>query len=172
MYLLNDLAVPNEHFYARLPINQIPLDEILLKDALFFTVPENWHVIVTDIKGSTEAVTAGLHQQINLIATGSTVASLNIVFNNSISIPFFFGGDGATIFFQAFAFWVVEKNSNQLKKNKLFSGDLFPVIFTPTYHGIKYFLERLRVRSCRVFYRNRFGITNLPTDQLIHFKLI
>ena len=96
MHLLNDLTVPNEHFYARLPINQIPLDEILLKDELFFTVPENWHVIVTDIKGSTEAVAAGLHQQINLIATGSTVASLNIAFNKGITIPFFFGGDGAT----------------------------------------------------------------------------
>lgn len=170
MHILNDPSAPNEHFYARLPINQIPLDEILLKDELFFTVPENWHVIVTDIKGSTETVAAGLHQQINLIATGNTVANLNIAFNKGITIPIFFGGDGATIFFQAFS--VVEKVSNQLKKNKLFSGDLFPVIFTPTYHGIKYFLERLRVRSCRVFYRNRFGITNLPTDQLIHFKLI
>ncbi len=85
-----------DQFYSRLPVNEIPLSELLAEDHLFFRIPENWHVIITDVKKSTEAVAAGLHETVNLVATGSIVAVLNIVYKAEITIPFFFGGDGAT----------------------------------------------------------------------------
>jgi len=85
----------NDHFYANLPINKIPLYQLLVADKLFEEVPVDWHVIITDIKSSTAAVNAGLHQNVNLIATGSIVTVLNIAFKASILVPFFFGGDGA-----------------------------------------------------------------------------
>ena len=59
-------------------------------------MPDNWHVLLTDVKGSTRAVTEGKHETVNLVATGSMVAVLNIAYKQNISIPFFFGGDGAT----------------------------------------------------------------------------
>lgn len=85
-----------DQFYSRLPVNEIPLSELLAEDHLFFRIPDNWQVIITDVKKSTEAVAAGLHETVNLVATGSIVAVLNIAYKSDITIPFFFGGDGAT----------------------------------------------------------------------------
>jgi len=86
----------NDLFYTRLPINQIPLSDLLTEEHLFFKVPANWHVLITDVKKSTEAVANGLHETVNLVATGSIVAVLNIAYKENITVPFFFGGDGAT----------------------------------------------------------------------------
>jgi hypothetical protein len=90
------MLINNHQFYSHLPTNRIALSDLLTEAHLFYPIPDNWHVIVTDIKGSTAAVRAGLHQTVNLIATGSIVAVLNIGFKANLSIPFFFGGDGAT----------------------------------------------------------------------------
>ncbi|QIL41573.1 DUF3095 domain-containing protein [Pedobacter sp. HDW13] len=84
------------HFYANLPVNKIALAQLLLHNDLFKPVPGDWQVIITDIKNSTAAVKAGQHENVNLIATGSIVAVLNIAFKANILVPFFFGGDGAT----------------------------------------------------------------------------
>jgi Protein of unknown function (DUF3095) len=85
-----------DQFYSRLPVNEIPLSELLTEEHLFYKVPGNWHVVVTDIRDSTGAVAAGLHETVNLVATGCIVAVLNIAYRFRVSVPFFFGGDGAT----------------------------------------------------------------------------
>ncbi len=86
----------NEHFYSDLKPNKKKLSDLFEKQKLFHHVPENWHVIITDIVGSTDAVFTGRHENVNLIATGSIVTVLNIAYGEDIIIPFFFGGDGAT----------------------------------------------------------------------------
>ncbi len=86
----------NDLFYSRLPDNLISLSDLLTEEHLFYKVPDNWHVVITDIKSSTKAVEDGLHETVNLLATGSIVAVLNIAYKEEITIPFFFGGDGAT----------------------------------------------------------------------------
>jgi hypothetical protein len=83
-------------FYSRLPVNELSLSDLLAEDHLFFRVPDNWHVVITDVKNSTKAAAEGRHQTVNLVATGSIVAALNVANKNNITIPFFFGGDGAT----------------------------------------------------------------------------
>jgi len=90
--------MPNseDHFYSNLPIHKMPLHQLLIKNQLFEKVVASWCVIITDIKHSTAAVNSGQHENVNLIATGSIVAVLNIAFKANISVPFFFGGDGAT----------------------------------------------------------------------------
>ncbi|MBW8683349.1 DUF3095 domain-containing protein [Chitinophaga rhizophila] len=90
------MSLNNDQFYSRLPVNRIPLSELLTEAHLFYHVPEDWHVIITDIRGSTAVVQSGLHETVNLVATGSIVAVLNISFRANITVPFFFGGDGAT----------------------------------------------------------------------------
>jgi len=90
------MSVNTDLFYSHLPVNRIPLSDLLTEDHLFYPIPADWHVIITDIKGSTSAVQSGQHQTVNLVATGSIVAVLNISFKANTSIPFFFGGDGAT----------------------------------------------------------------------------
>ena len=89
-------ASSSDLFYSRLPVNEIPLGDLLTEDHLFYKVPDTWHVIITDVKKSTEAVANGLHETVNLVATGSIVAVLNIAYKADITLPFFFGGDGAT----------------------------------------------------------------------------
>ena len=86
----------NEQFYSGLPVNEISLSDLLRADHLFFRVPDDWLIVVTDVKNSTLAVQSGLHETVNLIATGCIVAVLNIAYKNHLNIPFFFGGDGAT----------------------------------------------------------------------------
>ncbi len=90
-------SVNNDLFYSRLPVNEIPLGDLLTEDHLFYNMPSNWHVVITDIKNSTAAIQEGLHETINLIATGSIVAVLNIAYKAKITVPFFFGGDGASL---------------------------------------------------------------------------
>jgi Protein of unknown function (DUF3095) len=79
-----------------MPINRLKLSELLLTTKAFSEVPKDWHVILTDIKGSTGAVLTGASQNVNYIATGSIVTVLNLAFKAKIVVPFFFGGDGAT----------------------------------------------------------------------------
>ena len=90
-------TVKNDLFYSRLPVNEIPLSDLLTEDHLFYRIPSNWHVVITDVKNSTGAVQNGLHETINLIATASIVAVLNIIYKANLTVPFFFGGDGATL---------------------------------------------------------------------------
>jgi len=84
-------------FYSSLPIHTQSVNQVLADASLFHEVPEDWHIVLTDIKNSTAAVRAGQHQLVNLIAAGSIIAALNICRNTEINIPFFFGGDGATL---------------------------------------------------------------------------
>lgn len=90
------MSEPNDQFYSSLPANHIPLSDLLTRDNLFHPVPANWQVIITDIRNSTASVMNGLHETVNLIATGSIVTVLNIAYKANITVPFFFGGDGAT----------------------------------------------------------------------------
>lgn len=89
-------ATVTDMFYSRLPVNEIPLSDLLMEEHLFYNIPANWHVLITDVKKSTAAVTGGRHETVNLVATGSIVSVLNNAYKSDITIPFFFGGDGAT----------------------------------------------------------------------------
>jgi hypothetical protein len=85
-----------DQFYSNLPANQLALHKLLVRQELFQDLPADWHIIITDIKNSTAAVAGGLHETVNLIAAGSIVTVLNIAYKAGLTIPFFFGGDGAT----------------------------------------------------------------------------
>jgi len=90
------MSASTDHFFSGLSENLIQLSELLMRDDLFHRVPDDWHVIITDIKNSTGAVASGLHETVNQVATGSIVAVLNLVYKENLTVPFFFGGDGAT----------------------------------------------------------------------------
>ncbi|MBC8002194.1 MAG: DUF3095 family protein [Opitutaceae bacterium] len=84
-------------FYSDLPTNTIPVSKLMGDETRFFDVPEDWQVIVTDVRRSTHALGDGKHQVVNLVAAGSIIAALNIAHRVGVSVPFFFGGDGATL---------------------------------------------------------------------------
>jgi hypothetical protein len=100
------------------------LAELFTSATLFNRVPEDWYVIITDIKNSTLAVMNGQHQTVNLVATGSIVAVLNIAFSAGLEIPFFFGGDGATFILPACIVGQVMKALALYKANTLTNFDM------------------------------------------------
>tara|TARA_R100000935_G_scaffold42932_2_gene65337 strand:- start:6203 stop:7354 length:1152 start_codon:yes stop_codon:yes gene_type:complete len=90
-------ASNNLNFYSNLSLQKNPIHELVANRYLFSKIPEDWYAIAADIKNSTAAVNKGNHNQVNLVATGSVIAILNLAYSKNISIPFFFGGDGATM---------------------------------------------------------------------------
>ena len=84
-------------FYTKLPNHQQSAKELLSQMEVFQRIRKDWYIVVTDIKGSTAAVESGYSELVNLIASGSIIAALNIASKYEIDIPFFFGGDGATL---------------------------------------------------------------------------
>ena len=87
----------SEPFYSQLPVRELELSQLIKQKELFDKVPDDWEVVLTDIKQSTQAVETGSQEIVNLIATGSIIAALNIGYANQTLLPFFFGGDGATL---------------------------------------------------------------------------
>ncbi len=84
-------------FYLDLPTHTLPVSQLMGDEAHFVAVPDDWQVILTDVRKSTQALSDGKHQVVNLVATGSIIAALNIAHQAGLSLPFFFGGDGATL---------------------------------------------------------------------------
>lgn len=112
------------HFYSDLIEYRQSISKLLQKEKLFTDVPENWQVIVTDIKDSTKTIESGRHEVVNLIATGSIIAVLNIAHQAKTTIPFFFGGDGATMIVPP---QILEESLNALKEHQQNSVENFNV---------------------------------------------
>lgn len=83
----------SEDFYSQLPLldNFLQITEI----GNFVDVPDDWYIVVTDIRGSTQAIEAGKYKEVNLLGACSIVAVLNVA--GKTEIPFVFGGDGASL---------------------------------------------------------------------------
>ncbi len=73
----------------------------MFRDENFTNMPGDWQIIIADVKNSTAAVKAGNHNDVNLVAASSLVLALNIAKSANIEIPFFFTGDGGTLFVPA-----------------------------------------------------------------------
>lgn len=87
----------NAHFYKNLHAQVGDLQQVLATPSCFEDVPDDWHIIVTDVENSTALFEKGDQQLVHLAATGSIIACLNIAREQELLIPFFFGGDGATL---------------------------------------------------------------------------
>jgi Protein of unknown function (DUF3095) len=84
-------------FYGRLePFG----DFAAVADARHYVeAPDDWLVVVADIKASTEAARAGRYKDVNLIGAACITAVLNVT--RGLELPFVFGGDGATLLIPA-----------------------------------------------------------------------
>ena len=68
---------------------------MVLTDSYYVDVPQDWVIVLTDVKGSTKAVEQGRYKHVNMIGAASITCVLNCLKN--FEIPYVFGGDGATI---------------------------------------------------------------------------
>ncbi len=83
----------SQEFYQEL--SSLPGFLELLDSQQYNQVPEDWHVVVSDVKGSTENIQKGKYKDVNTIGASSIIAVLNAV--KPLKIPFVFGGDGASL---------------------------------------------------------------------------
>lgn len=81
-------------FYANLP-SFTRVQNILSLDQ-YRPLPEDWSVVITDIKGSTQAIQEGRYKDVNVAGVSSIIAIKNAC--EPVDVPFIFGGDGTTCF--------------------------------------------------------------------------
>ena len=83
----------SDSFYADLPAHRH--FDVISDPEAYAAVPPDWHVVITDVLGSTAAVAAGHYRAVNYAGAASITALLNTA--GDLAIPFVFGGDGATL---------------------------------------------------------------------------
>lgn len=87
-----DSTTDNAQFYLNLPSFSEFRD--LTDDRHFALAPDDWHVVITDVKGSTKAIEAGRYKDVNTIGAASISVVQEILKED---FPYVFGGDGATL---------------------------------------------------------------------------
>jgi len=63
--------------------------------AHYVAAPDDWILVMADIRSSTEAAQAGRYKDVNLIGAACITATLNVT--KGLDLPYVFGGDGATV---------------------------------------------------------------------------
>ena len=61
----------------------------------YVAAPDDWILVMADIKGSTEAARGGRYKDVNLVGAACITATLNVT--PGLDLPYSFGGDGATL---------------------------------------------------------------------------
>lgn len=82
-----------KNFYANLPYFSSFADFTNIQH--YRPLPEDWLVAITDIVSSSKAIENGMYQVVNAVSAASITAILNAA--APLSVPYVFGGDGATI---------------------------------------------------------------------------
>jgi hypothetical protein len=80
-------------FYQDLPLIHRFAD--VVDERHYLSVPEDWDVVLSDVRGSTAAIEAGRYQDVNSLGAATIIAVRNALPN--LDLPFVFGGDGATL---------------------------------------------------------------------------
>lgn len=80
------------HFYQTLPA--FPSFDTFQEPECYHPVPADWTVVITDVRSSTQAVREGRYKEVNAAGVACIAAVLNAI--RPLSVPFIFGGDGAT----------------------------------------------------------------------------
>lgn len=87
------MAISNKHFFGDLP--GIRNFSNIADINRYQPLPDDWLVIATDIRGSTEAIAKGKYKAVNMAGASAISAIINDF--PDFEIPFVFGGDGVTI---------------------------------------------------------------------------
>jgi hypothetical protein len=65
------------------------------EQAHYHVVPEDWQIVISDVRNSTVAIEQGRYKDVNLIGVSAITAVVNAIERREM--PFVFGGDGATM---------------------------------------------------------------------------
>lgn len=96
-------------FYKNL--KEIETFSKIMEDKNYSKIPEDWYVLISDIKDSTKAIERGMYKQVNFISALTIIGVLNIDRNEDF--PYVFGGDGASLLIP---FSLLEKSKKVLRE--------------------------------------------------------
>lgn len=90
----------------------------------YIECPEDWYLVISDIKGSTKAVRDGRYRDVNLC--GAAIIALLTDKLGTRNFPFVFGGDGSTILLPSSLYEICKEGFSHLvyKVEKDFNLDL------------------------------------------------
>ncbi len=99
--------------------NLIPITAFtdITKDSGFVDVPQDWVVILTDLRGSTKAIEEGRYKEVNLLGAAGIAVIKNTI--GTRDFPFVFGGDGATCVLPSTQANLVKSPLQQLQRHAL-----------------------------------------------------
>lgn len=115
-------AMTDESSYFYLTLDSFTDFNSLSEDAHYRTLPEDWYIVICDIRGSTKAIAEGRYQDVNTLGAASIAALGNIW--STDEIPFVFGGDGASILVPPNKLSVVQSELLKLKNFALANYDM------------------------------------------------
>lgn len=87
----------SRYFYRNIHVSDKTFEELISDQKNFLEVPEDWHIIVTDIRNSTGAFEKGKYFEMNIASASCIILAMNIAKKENLEIPFIYGGDGASI---------------------------------------------------------------------------
>uniref|UniRef100_UPI004047C90B DUF3095 domain-containing protein n=1 Tax=Aliarcobacter sp. TaxID=2321116 RepID=UPI004047C90B len=67
----------------------------IMENNNYSKIPNDWYVLVSDIKDSTKAIEQGMYKQVNFVSALTIIGVLNI--DRDEDFPYIFGGDGASL---------------------------------------------------------------------------
>lgn len=80
-------------FYQSLPATA---DFAAFSDLAAYTpLPDDWLLLLSDVVGSTKAISEGRYKSVNMAGAATIMAALNAI--SGVDAPYMFGGDGAVI---------------------------------------------------------------------------
>lgn len=82
-----------DNFYQKIQVFRDFKDSTNPKN--FVSVPKDWYILITDVVMSTVAIENSQYKSVN--AVGAAVISAILNLEESLELPFIFGGDGATL---------------------------------------------------------------------------
>lgn len=83
----------SSRFFAGLP--ELSQFSEVVEPERYSDVPDDWLIIVTDVRGSTKAIEQGRYKDVNALGAASIIALRNAL--PEFEVPYVFGGDGATL---------------------------------------------------------------------------
>lgn len=100
-----------ENFYQN--IKSFKQFSSIASELHFVSAPDDWYVVIADVKGSTRAIQEGRYKQVNMIGAACITCILNCI--KDYDFPFMFGGDGATALIPPQAFASVKSQLSALQ---------------------------------------------------------
>lgn len=86
------MSSSKDFFKSLQPLNDYSL---MIEGQYYKDLPQDWCVVLTDVKNSTQAIEAGRYKEVNMVGVSCIIAVQNAL--EDLEIPFVFGGDGATL---------------------------------------------------------------------------